>query len=63
MVFHLDEREIAVPIFADMGENGDPDAVVGLGELVSRYGDARDMLLVGKATLIAGCRSISTPIR
>jgi soluble lytic murein transglycosylase len=54
LLYELDEREIAVPIFADMGENGDPDALVGLGELASRYGDARNMLLVGKAALSRG---------
>jgi soluble lytic murein transglycosylase len=54
LLYGLDEREIAVPIFADMGENGDPDALVGLGELASRNGDARGMLLVGKAALNRG---------
>ncbi len=54
LLYDLDEREIAIPIFADMGENGDPDALVGLGELASRYGDARGMLLVGKAALNRG---------
>ena len=54
LLYALDEREIAVPIFADMGENGDPDALVGLGELASRNGDARGMLLVGKAALNRG---------
>ena len=54
LLYDLDEREIAVPIFADMGENGDSDALVGLGELASRYGDARNMLLVGKAALNRG---------
>src|SRR6202049_629065 len=37
-----------------MGENGDPDALVGLGEVASRYGDARGMLLMGKAALNRG---------
>ena len=50
----LDEREIAIPIFADMGENGDPDAVAGLGELTARHQDARGMLLLGKAALNRG---------
>jgi soluble lytic murein transglycosylase len=54
LLFDLDERDIAIPIFADMGENGDPDALVGLGELTSRYGHARGMLLVGKAALNRG---------
>jgi soluble lytic murein transglycosylase len=54
LLYELDQREIAIPIFADMGENGDPDALVGLGELTSRYHDARGMLLVGKAALNRG---------
>jgi soluble lytic murein transglycosylase len=54
LLYELDEREIAVPILADMGENGDPEALVGLGELASRNGDARGMLLVGKAALNRG---------
>ena len=54
LLYALDEREIAVPIFADMGENGDPDALVGLGELASRNSDARGMLLLGKAALNRG---------
>jgi soluble lytic murein transglycosylase len=54
LLYDLDEREIAIPIFADMGENGDPDALVGLGELASRRADARSMLLMGKAALNRG---------
>ncbi len=54
LLYALDEREIAVPIFADMGDNGDPDALVGLGELASRNGDARGTLLLGKAALNRG---------
>jgi soluble lytic murein transglycosylase len=54
LLYELDEREIAVPILADMGENGDPEALTGLGELTQRYSDARGMLLVGKAALNRG---------
>ena len=54
LLYALDEREIAIPILADMGENGDPDALLGLGELASRNGDARGMLLLGKAALNRG---------
>jgi len=54
LLYALDERELAIPIFADMGDNGDPDALVGLGELASRHGDARAMLLMGKAALNRG---------
>src|SRR5438105_6153841 len=54
LLYELDERELAIPIFADMGENGDPDALIGLGELTSRHGDARGMLLLGKAALNRG---------
>ena len=29
LLYELDERELALPIFGDMGENGDPDAAGG----------------------------------
>ncbi|WP_298874979.1 transglycosylase SLT domain-containing protein [uncultured Bradyrhizobium sp.] len=54
LLYELDERELAVPMLADMGENGDPEALTGLGELTQRYSDARGMLLVGKAALNRG---------
>ena len=54
LLYELDEREMAVPMLADMGENGDPEALAGLGELTQRYSDARGMLLVGKAALNRG---------
>src|SRR6201999_606442 len=49
LLYALDERELAIPICGDMGDNGDPDVLLGLGELASRYSDARGMLLMGKA--------------
>jgi soluble lytic murein transglycosylase len=54
LLYALDERELAIPVLADMGENGDPDVLQGLGELASRQGDARGMLLMGKAALNRG---------
>ena len=54
LLFELDEPDIAIPIFADVGENGDPEALVGLAELTERYSYARGMLLVGKAALNRG---------
>jgi soluble lytic murein transglycosylase len=54
LLYELGEGEIAVPILADMGENGDADALAGLGELAARQGDARGMLLMGKAALNRG---------
>jgi soluble lytic murein transglycosylase len=54
LLYELGEGEIAVPILADMGENGDADALVGLGELAARQGDARGMLLMGKSALNRG---------
>src|SRR5207344_1081010 len=54
LLYELDEGEIAIPILADMGENGDPEALVGLGELTGRYTDARGMLMLGKAALNRG---------
>ncbi len=54
LLYELGERELAIPILADMGENGDPDALAGLGELSARHADARGMLLLGKAALNRG---------
>lgn len=54
LLYELDEREMAIPLLADMGENGDPEALTGLGELTQRYNDARGMLLLGKAALNRG---------
>jgi len=54
LLYYLDEGEAAIPIFADMGENGDPEVLVGLAEIAGRHGDARAMLLVGKAALNRG---------
>lgn len=54
LLYELDERALAVPMLADMGENGDPEALAGLGELTQRYSDARGMLLLGKAALNRG---------
>jgi soluble lytic murein transglycosylase len=54
LLFDLDERDIAVPIFADVGENGDTDALLGLSELAARHNYARGELLVGKAALNRG---------
>jgi soluble lytic murein transglycosylase len=54
LLYELEEGEIAIPILADMGENGDPDALAGLGEAASRSSDARGMLLMGKAALNRG---------
>jgi soluble lytic murein transglycosylase len=54
LLYELDEGELAIPLLADMGENGDPEALVGLGEITARNGDARGMLLMGKAALNRG---------
>jgi soluble lytic murein transglycosylase len=54
LLYALDEREVAIPILGDMGENGDPDVLLGLGELAGRNSDARGMLLMGKAALNRG---------
>ncbi|MGQ0686619.1 transglycosylase SLT domain-containing protein [Bradyrhizobium sp.] len=54
LLYELDEDAIAVPLLADMGENGDPEALAGLGEITARHGDARGMLLMGKAALNRG---------
>lgn len=54
LLYEVNARELAIPIFGDMGDNGDPEALAGLGELTARNGDARGMLLMGKAALNRG---------
>jgi soluble lytic murein transglycosylase len=54
LLYDLDKGEVAIPMFADMGDNGDPDVLVGLAEIAGRNSDARAMLLVGKAALNRG---------
>jgi soluble lytic murein transglycosylase len=54
LLYEIDERELAIPILGDMGDNGDPEALAGLGELAARNTDARGMLLMGKAALNRG---------
>ncbi len=54
ILYALDEGEVAIPIYGDIGESGDPDAVIGLAEVASAQGDARAMLLAGKAALNRG---------
>lgn len=54
LLYALNERDLAIPILADMGENAEPQVVAGLGEVASRNNDARGMLLLGKAALNRG---------
>jgi len=54
LLYALDERELAVPILADMGERADMDGLLALCELAQRHNDARGMLMVGKAALNRG---------
>ena len=54
LLYALDEREIAIPILADMGDRADMDGLLALCELTQRHNDARGMLLVGKAALNRG---------
>jgi soluble lytic murein transglycosylase len=54
ILYALDESEVAIPIFSDIGENGDPDALLGLAETAHANNDARAMLIAGKAALNRG---------
>ncbi|WP_047309423.1 lytic transglycosylase domain-containing protein [Rhodopseudomonas palustris] len=54
LLYAIDEGDMAIPIYADVGENGDVDALIGLSETAARHNDARAMLLVGKAALNRG---------
>ena len=60
----LDERDLAIPILADLGENGDPDALAGLGELaVAHMATRAACCCSARPRSTADCRSISMPIR
>ncbi|WP_420133223.1 lytic transglycosylase domain-containing protein [Rhodopseudomonas sp.] len=54
LLYAIGEGDVAIPIFADVGDNGDVDALLGLSELAARNNDGRAMLLVGKAALNRG---------
>jgi soluble lytic murein transglycosylase len=54
LLYAIDERDIAIPILADMGERADMDGLLALCELAQRQNDARALLLVGKAALNRG---------
>ncbi len=54
LLYALDERELAIPILADMGERAGADALQALCELAQRNNDARGLLLAGKGGLNRG---------
>lgn len=54
LLYALDERDIAIPIFSEMGDRADMDALLALCELAQRNDDARAMLIAGKAALNRG---------
>jgi len=54
LLYALNERDLAIPILADLGDNAAPDVLAGLAEAASRNNDARGMLLLGKAALNRG---------
>lgn len=54
LLYIIGEPELALPMYADVGENGDQDALLGMSELAARNNDARGMLVVGKAALNRG---------
>ncbi len=54
LLYALNERDLAIPILADMGDNAEADVLAGLAEAASRNNDARGMLLLGKAAMNRG---------
>jgi len=54
LLYALDERDIAIPIFSEMGDRADMDALLALCEVAQKNDDARAMLIVGKAALNRG---------
>ncbi len=54
LLYAIGKGDVAIPIYADVGDNGDVDALLGLSELAARNNDGRALLLVGKAALNRG---------
>jgi soluble lytic murein transglycosylase len=55
MLYEIDQRDLIVPIMADLGDKStDAGALMMLGEIAKRHGDARGMLAVGKNALPRG---------
>ncbi|MGZ5854881.1 MAG: transglycosylase SLT domain-containing protein [Xanthobacteraceae bacterium] len=55
ILYALDERNLALPFMADLGDKlDDVGALVALGEVTSRNHDARAMMQLGKAALARG---------
>lgn len=54
LLYALDESDLAIPIFSEMGERADMDALLALCEVAQRNDDARAMLIAGKAALNRG---------
>jgi soluble lytic murein transglycosylase len=54
ILYALEEGEVAIPIFSDMGERAEADVLAALSELASKNGDARAQLIAGKAALNRG---------
>jgi soluble lytic murein transglycosylase len=55
LLYAIGERDLVVPFAADLGERStDIAALAELGEVAARNGDARSMLLIGKAALGRG---------
>jgi soluble lytic murein transglycosylase len=52
---HIDERDLIAGALAELGERGgDPVALSAIGEVATRYKDARASLLLGKGALSRG---------
>jgi soluble lytic murein transglycosylase len=55
ILYALDERNLALPFMADLGDKlDDVGCLVALGEITSRYHDARAMMQLGKAAVARG---------
>jgi soluble lytic murein transglycosylase len=55
LLYAIDERDLVAGSLADLGERGgDPTALAAIGEVATRYEDARATLLLGKGALGLG---------
>jgi soluble lytic murein transglycosylase len=54
LVYATDQGALALPIFAELGDTADAEALAALAEVAARHDDARGLLIIGKDALNRG---------
>jgi soluble lytic murein transglycosylase len=54
LLYAADQGALALPIFAELGDTADADALAALGDIAARHDDTRALLTLGKDALNRG---------